>query len=116
MVSGCARTRMPLQHDQGIERHAAVRQREERIDVDRLDDAVEVGGEPPSATSASTTASTSRPRAAIALQQLGAAHAREHVARLVRLTGGAQNVTSLTSSSKTPPLPAITTTPISGSR
>ncbi len=38
----------------------------------------------PSATSASTTASTSRPRAAaIALEQLGAAHAREHVAGLV---------------------------------
>ena len=35
---------------------------------------------------------------------------------LSALTGGAQNVTSLTSSSSTPPLPAMTTRPISGSR
>ncbi len=35
---------------------------------------------------------------------------------LSRLTGGAQNATSLVSSSSTPPAPAITTSPTSGSR
>ena len=36
----------PPQHDQGVERQAALRQRHEGINVDGLDGVVEIDGEP----------------------------------------------------------------------
>jgi hypothetical protein len=36
----------PLQHDQGVERQSALRQGNERVDVDGLHDVFELDGEP----------------------------------------------------------------------
>ena len=73
-----------LQHDQRIERHAAARERHERIDVDRLDDVAEINRKTPERDQRVDHCLDVEPGGtAIAVQKLAAAHAIEQVAGLL---------------------------------
>ena len=94
------------------------RQRDERIDVDRFDHVSEVDRE--------IAERHQRRHDRLDVERGRCRDSRQSACRRAcgracrapsrGLTGGTQNATSLTSSSSTPPLPAITTRPISGSR